>query len=125
MHGLIFKTSLTTSRISQVTIPQGTRRETFFIGFISKDAGIQLIICTCHLFFQSSKFINNPKHKIKKSVLYVARGPMEKASDYESGNRRFESCRGQIFFLGEKTKVLGQIIKEDSKGREIDRSSDH
>ena len=28
------------------------------------------------------------------------RGPMDKASDYESGDSRFESWRGRILFLG-------------------------
>lgn len=29
---------------------------------------------------------------------------MEKASDYKSGNRRFESCLGQLFFFRTKDK---------------------
>ena len=41
-------------------------------------------------------------------VYYVwPRGPMEKASDYESGNSRFESWRGRLFFLKIKETLLG------------------
>ena len=37
---------MTTGRINQVTIPQGTRREPFGLRFLSKDAAILHAICT-------------------------------------------------------------------------------
>lgn len=46
-------------------------------------------------------------------------GPMDKASDYESGDSRFESWWGRLFLEGEKTKILGQIIKVDILKRKI------
>ena len=49
---------------------------------------------------------------------------MDKASDYESGDFWFESWRGRLFFLGEKTKILDHIIKVDIFKRKIDRSKD-
>ena len=36
---------------------------------------------------------------------------MDKASDYESGDSRFESWRGRLFFLKETKKIRVQIIK--------------
>ena len=33
------------------------------------------------------------------AIITWPRGPMDKAPDYESGDSRFESWRGQIFFL--------------------------
>ena len=44
---------------------------------------------------------------LKKQQLYHVwpRGPMDKASDYESGYSRFESWRGQLFFLLSKEKI--------------------
>ena len=38
---------------------------------------------------------------------------MDKASDYESGDSRFESWRGRLFFLKEKKEIRSQRIKED------------
>ena len=49
---------------------------------------------------------------------------MDKASDYESGDSRFESWRGRLFFLKEKKEIRSQIIKEDILKRpKIDRSN--
>ena len=50
---------------------------------------------------------------------------MDKASDYESGDSRFESWRGQLFFLKENKEIRSQIIKEDILKRpKIDRSNE-
>ena len=50
---------------------------------------------------------------------------MEKASDYESGDSRFESWRGRLFFLKENKEIRSQIIKEDILKRpKIDRSNE-
>ena len=51
---------------------------------------------------------------------------MDKASDYESGDSRFESWRGRLFFLKEKKEIGSQIIKEDDlkSGAKIDRSNE-
>ena len=50
---------------------------------------------------------------------------MDKASDYESGDSRFESWRGRLFFLQEKKEIRSQIIKEDNlKMAKIDRSNE-
>ena len=50
---------------------------------------------------------------------------MDKASDYESGDSRFESWRGRLFFLQEKKEIRSQIIKEDNlKRAKIDRSNE-
>ena len=38
---------------------------------------------------------------------------MDKASDYESGDSRFESWRGRLFFLRVEKKILAQMIKVD------------
>ena len=38
---------------------------------------------------------------------------MDKASDYESGDSRFESWRGRLFFIRVKPKLLAQMIKVD------------
>ena len=52
------------------------------------------------------------------------RGPLDKASDYESGDSRFEYWRGRLFFLKEKKEIRSQIIKEDILKRpKIDRSN--
>ena len=50
---------------------------------------------------------------------------MDKAFDYESGDSRFNSWQGRLFFIGKKTRILGQIIKEDILKRKIDQSNDH
>ena len=42
---------------------------------------------------------------------------MDKASDYESGDSRFESLRGRLFYLKEKKEIPSQIIKEDNLKR--------
>ena len=50
---------------------------------------------------------------------------MDKASDYESGDSRFQPWRGRLFFLKEKKEIRSQIIKEDIlKKPKIDRSSE-
>ena len=50
---------------------------------------------------------------------------MEKASDYESEDSRFESWRGRLFFFIEKKEIRSQIIKEDIlKSPKIDRSNE-
>ena len=52
-------------------------------------------------------------------------GPMDKASDYESGDSRFESWRGRLFFLKEKKEIRSHGIKEDNlKGSKIGRSNE-
>ena len=55
------------------------------------------------------------------------RGPMDKASDYESGDSRFESWRGRLFFLRSKREntranilrkknvVVKQLLKKISR----------
>ena len=35
------------------------------------------------------------------SIMFWPCGPTDKASDYESGDCRFESCQGQLFFPAE------------------------
>ena len=49
---------------------------------------------------------------------------MDKASDYESGDSRFESCRGRLLFLKEKKEIRSHGIKEDNlKRSKIGRSN--
>ena len=41
-------------------------------------------------------------------------GPTDKASDYESGDCRFESCQGQYFFLSQQIKAMVAEAKKKS-----------
>ena len=50
---------------------------------------------------------------------------MDKASEYESGDSRFESWRGRLFFLKEKKEIRSHAIKEDNlKRSKIGRSNE-
>ena len=48
---------------------------------------------------------------------------MDKASDYESGDCRFESWRGRLFFLREKKRILAVLIRCFRKKIVVIRSS--
>ena len=37
-------------------------------------------------------------------------GPTDKASDYESGDCRFESCQGQLFFIYFPLELIFKLI---------------
>ena len=47
------------------------------------------------------------------------RDPMDKASDYESGDSRIESWRGRLFSQGKRGKTLAQIFYEKQQGGQI------
>ena len=52
-----------------------------------------------------------------KNLRYVwPRGPMDKASDYESGDSRFESWRGRFIFLEDKTGGKNTGFNKRSNG---------
>ena len=42
--------------------------------------------------------------RLRVMLVMWPRGPVDKASDYESGDSRLESWRGRLFFLREKKK---------------------
>ena len=55
---------------------------------------------TCHWEWYVLFFLTKPDAHSRHFTCDLQRpcGPMDKASDYESGDCRFESCQGQIFF---------------------------
>ena len=50
------------------------------------------------------------------------RGPMDKASDYESGDSRFESWRGREFFFFFQKKVKQTFLSRQSGNQEQART---
>ena len=47
------------------------------------------------------------------------RGRMDKASDYESGDSRFESWRGRLFSQGKRRETLAKKNYEKQQGGQI------